>query len=118
MGRGVSQKIPPSCIAALLKKAPGDIFAETFQMIAAEMGNMKRKLLAFAATMLTVLALVGFSGGVPKQNTEPAQAWYYSSCTPIDWQGYKWCYRVCTFTHERWSIGHCAEYVRVSVWGA
>lgn len=79
---------------------------------------MKRKIAAFAATFLMVLALVGISGTSNAKPQEPAQAWYYSTCTAIETSGWRWCFRICVHPIERHLVGKCHEWVRVNQWNA
>lgn len=78
---------------------------------------MKKAYALFAATFALVLVCFGFTAPT-KASEIPAQAWYYSTCTQVGMDGYKWCYRQCTFSHERYTIGGCATWIRVSVWNA
>ena len=78
---------------------------------------MKRKFAAFGATLLLVLAVVGFSGGVPALNERPAQAWAYTSCTAVEMNGWRWCYKSCG-SMEKWIEPNCNTWVRVSIWNA
>lgn len=78
---------------------------------------MKRKLTALGATLLLVLAVVGFSGGVPKPNSEPAQAWWYSYCTATNIFGGRYCVKQCS-GFEKYYESNCGGVVYSNVWNA
>lgn len=78
---------------------------------------MKRKFAAFGATLLLVLAVVGFSGAPKEASTQPAQAWYYSSCTATGMNGVKYCYKICGAMEKYWTP-YCGQWEPVNVWNA
>lgn len=78
---------------------------------------MKKKFAAFGATLLLVLAVVSFSGGTPTKTEQPAQAWYYSSCTATGMNGIKYCYKICGSMEKYW-IPNCGKWEAVNVWNA